>query len=238
MPKPTQSPLWATDANYTADGDPWSGTPTKVDPGASRRAEGAEPDTFPAQWFNWIFGAHGDWLDWLDTILDDTIPGAVDLVYETPQERTITIGPQEGKGETNWSWNTYDSASCSSATTDDLFVCISDFLPSGAVVQRVRALVKPGTARTSGNRMELDVYEVDTGSRFASPADPAETLLGALDEDVGSNAFQLLDSGVFSFTLERDTDIIVARIRSGNTSDTDRYYGLQVSFLDPGPRNY
>lgn len=60
MARPSDDPTWATDTNYTSDGDSWAATPTRVNPGSARQDEGAEPDTFPAQWFNWIVGLLGD----------------------------------------------------------------------------------------------------------------------------------------------------------------------------------
>jgi hypothetical protein len=45
------------------DGDDWEGDPVRVDPGASRRAEGFEPDTLPAEWANFMTGIQGDWIE-------------------------------------------------------------------------------------------------------------------------------------------------------------------------------
>ena len=63
MTIPATSPLFATVGTYPIDGDAWEGDPVRVDPGASRRAEGWEPDTFPAEWANFMTGLHGDWIE-------------------------------------------------------------------------------------------------------------------------------------------------------------------------------
>lgn len=65
MTIPETSPLFATVGTYPIDGDPWEGDPVRVDPGASRRAEGFEPDTLPAEWANFMTGIHGDWIEML-----------------------------------------------------------------------------------------------------------------------------------------------------------------------------
>jgi hypothetical protein len=47
---------WATDANYPAGSETWSGTSTKVAPSAGVQADGFAPeDQPPAQWINWLF---------------------------------------------------------------------------------------------------------------------------------------------------------------------------------------
>jgi hypothetical protein len=61
---PETSPLFATVGTYPIDGDPWEGDPVRVDPGASRRAEGWEPDTLPAEWANFMTGVQGDWIEY------------------------------------------------------------------------------------------------------------------------------------------------------------------------------
>jgi hypothetical protein len=49
---------WATDANYPAGANTWSGTPTKVAPSAGVQADGFAPrDRPPAQWINWLFNS-------------------------------------------------------------------------------------------------------------------------------------------------------------------------------------
>lgn len=45
MPKSNPLVPWASDANYAAGADPWSGTPTKVSPAAPEQAKGMTPNT-------------------------------------------------------------------------------------------------------------------------------------------------------------------------------------------------
>lgn len=47
---------WSSTTNYPAGIQPWSGTPTKVEPSLASAQAGIAPDQqVPAQWFNWLF---------------------------------------------------------------------------------------------------------------------------------------------------------------------------------------
>src|SRR6185295_12739707 len=66
MRAPSDPPDWATDANYPAGSDPWSGTPTKSAPDAGKIATGFVPDTDQAaEEVNWILANHADWINYL-----------------------------------------------------------------------------------------------------------------------------------------------------------------------------
>lgn len=68
MSAPSDLPDWATDPNFPAGTDPWSGQPNKVMPSGGRIAEGFDPlERPPAEWFNWILNNHGAWIDFLKT---------------------------------------------------------------------------------------------------------------------------------------------------------------------------
>ena len=68
MPRPTVSPDFATDSNFTAPGKAWDGQPTKVSPGGIK-TEGWEPQTpLAAQHINYMVGNHGEWINYLDGV--------------------------------------------------------------------------------------------------------------------------------------------------------------------------
>ena len=49
----------------------WASGGTRTDPGAGKEASGwAVSERPPAQWWNWILGAIGDWLSWSETSID------------------------------------------------------------------------------------------------------------------------------------------------------------------------
>lgn len=70
MSRPDTLPTWATDTNYPAGSDPWSGMPTKRAPSAGEIAVGATPgEGWPAQYLNYQFGLIGEWIEALDGML-------------------------------------------------------------------------------------------------------------------------------------------------------------------------
>ena len=63
------APEFASDVNYPAGSDPWSSSPTKVNPGASYIAAGFVPGQgLPAQVMNYVLNAQKPWLDYQDTL--------------------------------------------------------------------------------------------------------------------------------------------------------------------------
>lgn len=72
MSKPTSPYQFATDANMSDPAQDWDGTPTKVDPGSSRRAAGFLPARIvPADWVNFLLNAIGNWIGWLSGRFED-----------------------------------------------------------------------------------------------------------------------------------------------------------------------
>jgi hypothetical protein len=66
MAKPTDLPVWATDANYPVDGEPEEGTPTKVTPSDPKQALGHRPNEKPkAQNLNWWENLVYQWIEFL-----------------------------------------------------------------------------------------------------------------------------------------------------------------------------
>lgn len=69
MAKPTSVPDWATGTNYGFG--PYPGQPNKATPPGSNITEGFDPQNgIPAEWVNWLFNNHGQWINWHDRRLD------------------------------------------------------------------------------------------------------------------------------------------------------------------------
>lgn len=67
MAKPDKYAEWATDTNFAAGGDPWSGTVTKREPGSGVKAKGQIPQTgFASQYYNWLLNKLYEWTKYLD----------------------------------------------------------------------------------------------------------------------------------------------------------------------------
>ncbi len=70
MSRPADAPEWASDVNYGAGADPWSATPTKVEPTDGEKDAGATPLTgFGAQQLNWLLNNHANFLNYLESCI-------------------------------------------------------------------------------------------------------------------------------------------------------------------------
>lgn len=235
MAKPTPSAAFATDANYTSDGDAWGGTATKVQPSAARQAEGAEPDTFAAQWFNYMMNAHGQWIEWMEDILD----ASDDILLDS---RQLVIDPHRfmahGAAGVEWYPTNPTGFYQSQANDGECFLALGRILPHGATLTRVEALVAPGAARaTSGDRMELTMTKRTPD--FATPSVGSASAVFTSVRDDGTVALQVLDSGAISETISSTTEYVISVI-AGNDGGTnkDLFHALRLTFTDPGPRNF
>jgi hypothetical protein len=64
---------WATDANYAAGAEPWSGEPTKVEPSAGRKQTGHIPsEILPADWLNYLIADRGEKIEIVQTHFEAT----------------------------------------------------------------------------------------------------------------------------------------------------------------------
>lgn len=143
MARPTDAPDWATDVNFPAGGDPWSGQPNKVTPSAGEVQVGFEPKQRPpAEFHNYIWNNHGQWINYLSSR----------EVFRETWRTLFSLGPS-GSGETgNSDWLYETSANAS------IFSSGSEFYPS--IASQGFQLV-PGTA--NGN--EAHIY---TGNYMSS----------------------------------------------------------------------
>lgn len=74
--KPTSDPTWATGGTYPADGNPWASAPVRSTPSSGKRATGYVPNTGDAcDEDNAILGSHGDWIGYLDQLLEGVVTG-------------------------------------------------------------------------------------------------------------------------------------------------------------------
>lgn len=86
MSRPSNLPDWATGANYSAGLYP--GQANRATPPAGNVTEGFNPGNgIPAEWLNWLFNNHGQWIDYHDAAIvgsnfhhaDDFMGNTLDL---------------------------------------------------------------------------------------------------------------------------------------------------------------
>ena len=163
MPAPTDSPLFATDATYAADGgDAWDGTATRADPGAAIRAEGFEPEELPAEWLNHVLGVHGDWIE---HITNDT------------ESEILTLAGFRGAPDVGADWFVDSNGWAQGAAGAKRYFAF-DRIPDGSTITRVVATLGAHTGTAT-----LRVYTFSDGG--ATLAETQAGTGGTLDTDTG-----------------------------------------------------
>jgi hypothetical protein len=110
-------------------------------------------------------------------------------------------------------------------------------LPAGAILRAVRALVRPGVARsTLTTRMSLRLWSAEL--RFVTGGGPTAGRVSTEARDNGSITVQALDVGALTEPLENATRVYYAQVSAGTPSASDLVYGLAVDFDEPGPRSH
>ncbi len=234
MPIPSTSPEWATDANFAADGDTWSGDPTKADPGVGRRAEGFEPDVAPAEWINWILNLIGSWIVWFRDLLGGAT-GTAEWTYPSPRVRSRVVSPFEGFGLLSLSaWQAFCSSSGDSYISpangvNETSWTIPVVIPVGSEISSVELRVVAGAARaTNGDRWTMTLWR--------------ETFTGAAVQ-IGSTVYDSGSSGAQTMTLTQSyTTLLTERywifVESPNgsvTTGSESLINARVNYVVPGP---
>lgn len=106
-------------------------------------------------------------------------------------------------------------------------------IPSGCTLTQVRALVDPGNALT------MTLQLIRTTTNFTTPLASVTTVLETVNSD-GTTALQLLDTGPISYSVTHTTRDFMARVTatSNGGSVIDLCYGIEITYDDPGPRNF
>jgi hypothetical protein len=202
MAAPATSPLFATDATYTLDGDTWSGDPTKVNPGVGRLAEGYEPDLLPAEWLNFQLGLIGDWLAWGlggGRSVSKLVSGA-----EIRGQNTLA-------GDLYSEWTASDSIAAGATLIDAAVatIPISAYLEPGATITQI--VVRGLTSAASTDGMSFRLFK-------RNPSGGTSTQIGStLLSGASSGAFILTLSGL-SEVVDLSTNIYHVRVTSSDNA--------------------
>ena len=226
MPQPTDPVEFATDTNYAADGDAWSGTPTRVDPGAPRRAEGYEPDVLGAQHLNHQLGVIGDHVSYHFNVLN-----AADILPAVTRVRNIAaINAQmdNSGGVITWTINANQGLAADAANAS-AYIDLNELLPDGAEVTRIRVACTPDSgASQPGFRLNTFAIDMDAPSI-------GTVSFGTLFQATTSGVFQVVDSGAVSFTIDKGGLVTTLELIADDAGDD--FWVVEVSYVDPGPRN-
>lgn len=224
----------ATNANHSDPGEAWDGQPTKVSPSVGLQATGFTPSTpVPPGAFNYLFNTLAKWATYFKQGFADlqTRISSDEWVYPTGKSRTVRIsgvalaGPAGAPAQTA---RDYVFVATSSSAHAYLDLCA--YVPTGATVTKIEARVKPGAARSGTNRVTLAYYSGsgDSGGTFSS----------SYYDDTTANA-QTIGTGTISLAADCAKRQVVD-LRAGNTAsaDNDEFLWVDITFTDPGPRNF
>ena len=168
-------------------------------------------------------------------------------VYPAPRRRTALLMPDAGADATRitstlpgWVRNQVSFAGGAyfpiRALTSNASWVWQLRLPQGAVLRRVRALVRPGGSRaTLANRMGFRFWTAQLG--FVTGGGPSAGRSSPDVRDNGSTATQVLDSGALAELVDNAQRVYFAEVRAGLPTAADLVYALETQWDDVGPRN-
>jgi hypothetical protein len=240
MPAPTAIATIATDAAFAADGDPWSGDPTKVDPGAGRIAEGFEPDLLPAAWLNFVLNAITAWVNYLKTYLNTTTE---EFVYPTTKTRRLVLSANQAlavaasSGTPDWYPNVSTNVPTLVPRVAAATATFPVVVPSGSTITAVEVLVRSSAVRTGSNRWTVRAFEMS--APWASPAAATATQQGSSTEGGGAIGYAVISVGNLTpfLRIAEYTAHVLVTGPTGSLVDTDELIAVRVTFTDGGPRN-
>lgn len=213
--RPTTIPSWSTDANYPAGSDPWSATPTRVEPDAGDKASGFDPgDKPPAQWFNWLLGVLANWVAYFDDHL--LTPEAL--------KRAIPLIPSSGNNNVNDDdeWIAVGAGATPAdphltSTMDGAVAFFAVPIHPGekfAIGDGIDVSVNPGAARSTTHRMVATLVQgsVDWTDGTVTWTTPVT------HEDNGSTNQQKIALNFGAAYTVLDTDVFYVRLQAGDTA--------------------
>lgn len=238
MPPPVISPRFATDTNFAADGDSWSGAATKLDPGAGRRAEGYEPDTLPAEWINFMTNLHGEWIKYLD---DELLGSAA---------RTIRLSPFVGEslpitGTTTPPFAIQASGSGLSLGYDLIsehdfasrIINLESIFQDGTEILNFSALVRSGAVRAGSNQTTLQFFQ---GFQDWTAPHGNNTYVADAEVNAAASVLTQVITVPVGIVLDKtNSSYPFIRVRAGNDGGThvaDYVYGYEITYNGPKVR--
>lgn len=174
--------------------------------------------------------------------------------YRSPVTRTrvlspaaaLALGPNPGVDpyEPEWTWVATGTGRILRAHRPRAVLAfpLTWFLPADAIVRRIRAMVKPGTAHaTSGERMKASYFIHTTD--FAAITSSIGPELGLAEANDTTN-LQVISTGTISHSVgDKSAVNLIYQITSSTVdpaapgSNGDEVHAIEIMYSDFGPRN-
>jgi hypothetical protein len=251
MARPTTDVVWATTGG------------TQIEPSAGEKASGHVPGTRPpARKLNWLMGHIAAWIAWLRDDHDriaSYIGGTTGLdewVYPAGSEpgRVVFVSMDDLRWDTaadgtapQWSMGRDPSSSAYLLSRSDYGVVVlplTPYLRRGMVLSEVKIAYKPGAARTGGSRSQAGVWREVPDFSVASNNPVGASIVGAVkscDTTAGEQFITLATAEIGDPVIARESGSYKLGIYAGSDGGAhvpDKIYGIRLSFIDPGPRNF
>lgn len=172
-------------------------------------------------------------------INDLTISG--DITFVTPKVRTRLLHGASGSPDlSSSSWLVGNGPLSAQSNNAKYRFALSDILPDGATITQVRAKVNPGTNQVGSNNCEIQLRYLDpTMDDTATPMAAGTIVATAFTADNNINT-QIITLSGLNETLDNGSRYysLILGGSSGAATTEDDFYGVEVTFMDPGPRNY
>ncbi len=163
---------------------------------------------------------------------------AGEYTYTTAKARTKTISAFHAFTDTNDNVIISGTGMLLQSDITEAWLPVSDYLPDGAVITKLEALVFPGAARAGTNRMKIAITR--TESNFTTPG-ALYTIIEAGIYDNAAAALQVIASATLAETVNKSAgNNVILRVIAGNNAslNNDAFYAARITWTDPGPRNY
>jgi hypothetical protein len=224
--RPADPPIdFATDDNYAAGSETWSGTPTKVEPDPGDQATGFVPNTKPpAQWWNWLFASFGGWLLYLVQFVSD----ADEFVYPTPKNRLVVVpGYRLVPAGAGWAPN----ASGFSVTTTNNSIGVLDLseeLPDKCTLGSLFVRGVSANASAVGMTFTVKKYEHSTNNEIDIVTVNSSVAAGAFNLLVNCGG-ELIDKEEFSYRM----NVTATSTAASGGNDVIRSFRINLDAVGP-----
>lgn len=233
--RPAVIPSWSTDANYPAGGDPWSATPTRVEPDAGNKAGGFVPkEKPPAQFFNWLIGVLANWVAYFDDHLltPEVLERAIPLIIATGNNNSSDNNEWVTAGAGGQPADPHITSTMDGAIA---FVGVPIYIGEKfAIGDGIDVSVNPGAARATGHAMVASLMK---GAVDWTDGTVTWTTVLTHEDNLSTNQQKIALNFGAAYTVVAG-DVFYVRLQAGDTglSQADTCSAMRLRYTSRDKR--
>lgn len=167
--------------------------------------------------------------------------GSGEFVYAPARTgKTKAISPAGYMHNSGWAFNNLGNQrlywSIDGNGTEELWIDLTPILRAGQIITGYRVRVDPGAARATTNRMSVLLRYIDPTS--AAVTANAGTAIGSQTYDNSTGSDQWITVTGLSHTVVEGYGYQIGVYPGAGDANVDAVGWAEVTFTDPGPRNY